>query len=417
MCNRTWATLKALQILGNSVQGLDHAQWRLTYNVICLPILTYGFQLWYMGKQKTLVKKLQTVQNEAVKLISGTFCMMPQAPLHQLLTIFPMEFRLNMLLQNSALWLYKVPNESQLLRCLEGKWHTPSLNDLPLPTPNNPHAALTLQKLAACMPANGPCIIPFPTKPVGTPDWNRRVKIIPKNSNWDYCQTTEALIHCCRAGATVNIFCEGIVSNKDHADNAQLGATAGILYQEGREYGYSEQALGTTVTQADTLLCVLHSGLDILTDYLTAHDAQAHTKAIIHLPSCFAINRVLDASPHKEQQASINHLHQIDNLLQVFPHMNITLMWLPRSIPFMGFKRAKQCTNHLHCQHCNAERTTHNQVPKRRHQTPSSERMDRSVAPATLKLPNLPPRAPRQMHNPNFLSGWPQKPRPTWPTS
>ena len=144
MCNRTLATLKALQILGNSVQGLDHTQWRLAYNAICLPILTYRFQLWYTGKQKTLVKKLQMVQNEAVKLISRTFCTTPQEPLHQLLTIFPMEFRLNMLLQNSALQLYKVPNESQLLRCLEGKWHTPSLNDLPLPTPNNPHAMLML---------------------------------------------------------------------------------------------------------------------------------------------------------------------------------------------------------------------------------------------------------------------------------
>ena len=114
--------------------------------------------------------------------------------------------------------------------------------------------------------------------------------------------------------------------------------------REGQEYRYSEQAVGTTVTQADTLLYALHLGLDILMDYLTAHNAQAHTKAIIHLPSCFAINRALDANPHEEQQVSINHLHQIDNLLHVFPHMNITLMWLPRSIPFVGFKRAKQHT-------------------------------------------------------------------------
>ena len=120
------------------------------------------------------------------------------------------------------------------------------------------------------MPANRPHIIPFLTKPVGALDWNGRVKIIPKNSNWDYCQTMEALIHCCRTGATVNIFSEGMVSNKDHTDNAQLGATAGILYWEGREYGYSEQALGTTVTQADTLLHVLHSGLDVEMDVCVA---------------------------------------------------------------------------------------------------------------------------------------------------
>ena len=121
MCNQTHATLKALQILGNSICRLDHARWRLAYNAICLPALTYGCQMWFTSKQKTLVKKLQTVQNKAVRIILGTFHTMPQEPLHQLLTIFPMEVRLNMLLQNSALHLYKVPQESQLLRHLEGE--------------------------------------------------------------------------------------------------------------------------------------------------------------------------------------------------------------------------------------------------------------------------------------------------------
>ena len=90
MCNQARATLKALQLLGNSVQGLNKARWRLAYNAICLPVLTYGCQLWYRGKQVTLVKKLQTVQNDAVRLISGTFGTTPCEPLHQLLNILPM---------------------------------------------------------------------------------------------------------------------------------------------------------------------------------------------------------------------------------------------------------------------------------------------------------------------------------------
>ena len=47
MCNRARASLKALQLLGNSVQGLDHTSWHLTYNGICLLVLTYGCQLWF----------------------------------------------------------------------------------------------------------------------------------------------------------------------------------------------------------------------------------------------------------------------------------------------------------------------------------------------------------------------------------
>ena len=75
---------------------------------MCLPILTYGCQLWYTGKQKTLVKKLQMVQNEAVRVIAGAFHTTPCKPLHQLLTILLMDLRLEMLTQNMALRLYRV---------------------------------------------------------------------------------------------------------------------------------------------------------------------------------------------------------------------------------------------------------------------------------------------------------------------
>jgi hypothetical protein len=50
MCNRACASLKALQLLGNSIRGLRQAKWKLAYNTICLPVLTYGCQLWYSGK-------------------------------------------------------------------------------------------------------------------------------------------------------------------------------------------------------------------------------------------------------------------------------------------------------------------------------------------------------------------------------
>ena len=82
MCNRARASLKALQLLGNSVRGLDHANWKLAYNAICLPALTYGCQLWFTGKQVGLVKKLQTVQNDATKIMTGTFRTTPREPLH-----------------------------------------------------------------------------------------------------------------------------------------------------------------------------------------------------------------------------------------------------------------------------------------------------------------------------------------------
>jgi hypothetical protein len=50
MCNRARASLKALKLLGNSIRELDQTRWRLVYNTVCLPVLTYGCQLLYEGK-------------------------------------------------------------------------------------------------------------------------------------------------------------------------------------------------------------------------------------------------------------------------------------------------------------------------------------------------------------------------------
>ena len=170
MCNRVRASIKALQLLGNLVCGLDHTSWRLAYNTIFLPVLTYSCQLWFQGKQVTLVKKLQKVQNKAIKVISRTFCTTPHKPLHQLLSILPMDLRLTMLTQNTTLWLYRVSKESQLLTCLSGNWYALQLQTLLLPTPNNTNACMTLQSLAARANPKGPCIDKFPKLPLDAPN-------------------------------------------------------------------------------------------------------------------------------------------------------------------------------------------------------------------------------------------------------
>ncbi len=41
----TWASLRAVKILGNSICGLNLADWRQLYNAIALPTLSYGSQL------------------------------------------------------------------------------------------------------------------------------------------------------------------------------------------------------------------------------------------------------------------------------------------------------------------------------------------------------------------------------------
>jgi hypothetical protein len=87
---RTKGTLKAVQLLGNSVCGLNHGNWHLAYNAICIPTLTYGAPIWFRD-QKKHIKSLQTVQNMAVQVIAGAFHSTPMEPLHQLTAIPPMQ--------------------------------------------------------------------------------------------------------------------------------------------------------------------------------------------------------------------------------------------------------------------------------------------------------------------------------------
>ena len=342
MCNRTRATLKALQLLGNSVRGLDHASWKLAYNAICLPVLTYGCQLWFKGKQVTLVKKLQTVQNDAVRIMTGTFRTTPREPLHQLLNILPMDLRLNTILKSTALRLYKVPKGSQLLKRLGSTWHSASPDDLPLPASNRRSIKTTLRSLAARVPASGPRINSFPDIPPEAPTWNGRVQVVPKQHEWDYDRVTNTLVEACREGETINIFCDGVISNKGRADGKQVGATSAVLYRGGKDHSHAERILGETVTEPDAILRSIHSGLDMLTELLDSEPAQQHKLITISLASGAAVDRALDAAPHEDQEESISLLKRLSNILERFPHANIALMWLPRKAPFVGFKRAKQ---------------------------------------------------------------------------
>ena len=93
--------------------------------------------------------------------------------------------------------------------------------------------------------------------------------------------------------------------NKDCEDRTQLGASAAVIYQEGKEKGHTEQVHGWTVMESDAQLQSLTIGLNTLTDHLTSQDQNAHTSFVICLASNHTVSKVLDTLPHVDQQISI----------------------------------------------------------------------------------------------------------------
>ena len=276
--------------------------------------------------------------------MSGSFRTAPRDALHHLLTILPIDLRLNMFVQNTALRLYKVPRDSQLLIRLGGAWHTPLPNDppTPVPVPTRARTKTTLSALAARVPAKGPRINPFPDVPAGAPDWNGRVRVTPKQKDWDYDRISHALTAACQEGYTTNVYCDGLLSNRDRVDGKQVGAASAALYHEGREYGHLETVFGETLTESDTLTRSLTPALDLLSLFLASRPTSPPTTITILTPSALPLSKGLDASPHEEQEAALSHLRKLGEILTSYPAANIRLQWIPRKTPFIGFRRVKQ---------------------------------------------------------------------------
>jgi ribonuclease HI len=123
MAERAKAAMNGLSILGNSVRGASIASLRTIYIAGVRTILTYGCQLWYRGKQqKQLIKKLEVVQNIALRRICGAFKTTNISALQNLAAIPPIEIYIIKELHAYSLRLNKLPSSSAIISRLPSEW-------------------------------------------------------------------------------------------------------------------------------------------------------------------------------------------------------------------------------------------------------------------------------------------------------
>jgi hypothetical protein len=72
---RAFTQVCAMDMLGNSVRGLEPDQKRLLYRLCVVPVITYGFRLWYFkgARVKGLIKAMSQVQHTAARWICRNF--------------------------------------------------------------------------------------------------------------------------------------------------------------------------------------------------------------------------------------------------------------------------------------------------------------------------------------------------------
>ncbi|KAF8646075.1 hypothetical protein AX16_007407 [Volvariella volvacea WC 439] len=95
--NKAFSTSIFYSLLGNSVRGLTPKHKRMLYRGCIMPLMTYGFQLWYRPHGKRIKHKieiLKVAQNRALRWITGAFRTTPVGSLESAAGCLPFHIHL-----------------------------------------------------------------------------------------------------------------------------------------------------------------------------------------------------------------------------------------------------------------------------------------------------------------------------------
>jgi hypothetical protein len=286
MCNRARASIKALQVLGNTVRGLSMANWKLVLNAVCLPVLTYGSQLWYLtGAAKGLLNMVQRVQNDMVRQVTGAFRTAPREPLLHFTRMMPMKFFIEKLTYTSALRLYRLPRESQLLRRLGTDWYSPGQGDLPLLVPRSRvlpgkrnQRPTALEALALKVPSEGPKVDVAAIAPWEVPNWVEHVSYMGVENPYVRKAWIRDLTAAVTGTNTMLIHLAAATRNREAEGLGVVGGAAATYSRGGAEVTSHDWVIGSDLTQFDADAYVLARAAEVMAQCYTAEVAPpSHT--------------------------------------------------------------------------------------------------------------------------------------------
>jgi Reverse transcriptase (RNA-dependent DNA polymerase) len=337
MTNRARSTLKALQLLGNSIRGLSWAQWRTVYNAVILPILTYAAPVWYTG-QARLLRDLRTAQNEAARHMAGAFCTTPVDPLLQLMGVMPIDIRIKMLIKNASLRLYRLPPSSQLLARASGPWGPPRAGLIPIPIhPPRRKYRSNLLSLTADLPA-APRI-----NMLAAPPWqldfsaprflsNHRVRHGDERKLWINAIKTNLA-----QPNSVSVFARGSKSNWNRDDDRLPTLSVATLFSGPQEVAHAERNFGFSATAFDADLVSLASAAFQAQLFLNQHPSTP--QITIYSTNPAAIQAITNLRPHSGQSSSRDFCDTLTRILSSFRSTHIKLEWCPSEVSIAGIKR------------------------------------------------------------------------------
>jgi hypothetical protein len=259
MCNWAHALIKALQVLGNTIRSLSMANWCIVLNAICLPVMTWGVQLWYCTRgAKGLITMLQHVQNDMVKVVAGSFHTAPCEALLEHMRMLPMRHFVEKLTYTSALQLYRLPWASQLLRHLGPEWYVPGHSDFPSVVTRS-HAVCgqqnqcptVLEALALKVPSDGPRVDHAAIGPWEVPNWVARTRYMGVVAPYVRQAWTQDLMAVCKGMSIMISHTAAAVVSRRCGDLSVVGGAAATFSVGGSRPTVLAWSAGGNLTQFD----------------------------------------------------------------------------------------------------------------------------------------------------------------------
>ena len=381
LCNRARTAANGLRVLANTVRGLSQKNLRALHKTCILPIITWAAVLWYRKDlpRKSLLNKLERIQNISLRLVCGAFRTTPVGALQVLAHQPPIELTLARFSSNAALRLSRLPTSSPVFQRLPMDWRNGDRGNAPIPPlahlPHNDSTSTkrsltALEYLSSLNHPLGERMFQFAdanspyaprlleharfkadTDAIPKTDTDRLASLIRDiNNRYDLARDPTG------NGIGFHLyFCDG---------SAKDGRTgAGVHHIRGTSERYSDAAIrnnrgdsdilrreqeltiggGRKATSFDAEMIALVLASKHICDM--SNHPSPRTEINIFSDSVAALKLITDPSPHPAQALSLIFIKNIFAALDRHPDLVITMDWCPGHSRVQGNERADYLAN------------------------------------------------------------------------
>ena len=348
MCNRARASIKALQVLGNLIRGLSMANWRLVLNAVCLPVMSYRCQLWYLTHGvKGLTNMLQRVQNEMVRMVTGSFRTALRGDLLHIMRMLPMQHFIEKLTHTSALRLYRLPRDSQLLRRLGPDWHVPGHGDHPLVV-TRPHAVhgrrnqrpTVLEALTSRVPSWGPRVDLKVIAPWEVPNWAAHIAYMGVVNPYIRKAWVRDLLVSYQGLSMLIIHTAAKLVTRVFEERVVVGGAAATFSVGGSAWTNSAWTIGSELTQFDADAAAIAKAIEEVVRFHLSSDSAPPSIIYLLSDNSSAIQAVKNPRSKKAHSYAVRFHNALTAFYLRFSGTTIVLTWAPADDELVGHNLA-----------------------------------------------------------------------------